>query len=54
MVDNIVEQHLHSGPWFQYWRRRMAECVGGVLLDDLPDGAYPAGDEQPVSGRVSR
>jgi hypothetical protein len=25
----------HSGPGFERWRRAMAACVGGVLLDDL-------------------
>lgn len=24
-----------SGPAFQYWRRRIAASVGGVLVDDL-------------------
>jgi len=27
--------HYHRGPTFALWRRRMAECVGGLLLDDL-------------------
>jgi hypothetical protein len=30
--------HYHRGPVFAKWRARMAACVGGVLLDDLPDG----------------
>lgn len=25
----------HRGPWFTYWRQRMAASVGGVLLDDV-------------------
>jgi hypothetical protein len=32
----IIDMHTHSGFFFQQWRRGMAACVGGVLLDDLP------------------
>lgn len=28
--------HFHRGPVFALWRQRMAECVGGVLLDERP------------------
>jgi hypothetical protein len=27
--------HYHRGPYFERWRRAMAACVGGVLLEDL-------------------
>jgi len=33
---SIVEQAQHAGPIFDYWRERMAACVGGVLLDETP------------------
>jgi ribosomal protein L37E len=29
-----LEQHHHSGEFFQVWRRALAASVGGVLLDD--------------------
>ena len=32
---NIVELAEHNGPYFQYWRARIAASVGAVLLDDL-------------------
>ena len=30
------DMHYHRGPYFHLWRQRMAECVGGVLLDERP------------------
>jgi hypothetical protein len=27
--------HFHTGPYFLYWRRRMVQSVGGVLVDDV-------------------
>jgi hypothetical protein len=32
MYDGLTTR---SGPAFQYWRRRIAASVGGVLVDDL-------------------
>jgi hypothetical protein len=29
------EMHYHSGEYFELWRRRMAACVGGALIEDL-------------------
>jgi hypothetical protein len=29
------EMHYHRGPYFLYWRRRMVQSVGGVLVDDV-------------------
>lgn len=31
--------HYHRGPTFEKWRRAMAACVGGQLLDDDPGTA---------------
>jgi len=28
------ELHFHHGPTFEKWRRAMAACVGGVLIED--------------------
>jgi hypothetical protein len=33
------EMHYHRGPAFEVWRRAMAACVGGVLLDGLDSEA---------------
>lgn len=33
------QQHHHSGEYFERWRRGMAACVGGVLLDDARESA---------------
>lgn len=32
----IDDMHYHRGEYFDRWRRAMAACVGGVLLDDDP------------------
>jgi hypothetical protein len=38
LEENIVGIATKSGPAFRRWRRAMAACVGGVLLDDArPD-----------------
>jgi hypothetical protein len=36
---NARALHAKSGPEFLRWRRAMAACVGGVLVDDSRDGA---------------
>jgi hypothetical protein len=37
-VASIIDQHTHSGYFFQRWRQGMAASVGAVLLDDAePD-----------------
>ena len=37
VYDNAVDQiHYHAGPEFLHWRRKVAESVGAVLVDDLP------------------
>lgn len=33
------DMHYHRGPYFEKWRRAMAACVGGRLLDDDAAGA---------------
>ena len=35
LLSNIEQMHERSGPNFHRWRRAMAACVGGVLVDDL-------------------
>jgi hypothetical protein len=35
LSSNIDQMHARSGPNFDRWRRSMALCVGGILLDDL-------------------
>jgi hypothetical protein len=32
---NFVGLRTKSGPEFVHWRRSLAACVGGVLLDDV-------------------
>jgi hypothetical protein len=32
---NNLGLHYKHGPAFAHWRRSMAACVGGVLLDDV-------------------
>jgi hypothetical protein len=32
---NNLGLHFKHGPAFAHWRRSMAACVGGVLLDDV-------------------
>lgn len=34
-IASQIDQHTHSGYFFQQWRRGMAASVGAVLLDDL-------------------
>lgn len=34
LTENIVQMHARRGPNFDRWRRAMAACVGGVLIDD--------------------
>ena len=36
LESNIDQMHARRGPNFDRWRRSMAACVGGVLLDDAP------------------
>ena len=35
MLAQTSQMRNHAGPYFQDWRRRMAACVGGVLLDEI-------------------
>ncbi len=35
LSTNIDQMSARSGPNFDRWRRSMALCVGGVLLDDI-------------------
>lgn len=35
LTANVHEMHERRGPNFDTWRRSMAACVGGVLLDDV-------------------
>lgn len=35
MTGNHRQLVAHSGPWFLHWRRRTAEAVGAVLLEDV-------------------
>lgn len=37
MLANVTQIRSHHGPWFQWWRRRMAASVGAVLLDETRD-----------------
>lgn len=39
MTDNIAQMRAHHGPNWSLWRRRMAACVGGLLLDDQREEA---------------
>ncbi len=34
--ENAAQMHARSGPYWAKWRRNMAACVGGLLLDDMP------------------
>jgi len=34
VVENAMQLHEHSGPFFEHWRRKVAASVGAVLLDD--------------------
>ena len=31
----VTQLRNHSGPHFDHWRKQMAACVGGVLLDEV-------------------
>jgi hypothetical protein len=33
-MEHNAQLALHSGPWFDHWRRRMAASVGAVLMDE--------------------
>lgn len=35
LASNVHQMHDRRGPNFDRWRRAMALCVGGVLLDDV-------------------
>lgn len=35
VIENNDQMRARSGPHWAKWRRAMALCVGGVLLDDL-------------------
>jgi hypothetical protein len=35
--ENVLQMHARRGPNWARWRRSMAACVGGVLLDDLTE-----------------
>jgi len=35
---NALALHNKTGPEFLRWRRAMAACVGGALIDDARDG----------------
>jgi len=35
MLEQTGEMRQHSGPYFQDWRRKVAQSVGAVVLDDL-------------------
>lgn len=35
LTDNVHQMIDRRGPNFDRWRRSMALCVGGVLLDDV-------------------
>jgi hypothetical protein len=37
VAANIEQMMDRRGPNFDKWRRSMAACVGGVLLDDVRD-----------------
>ena len=32
---NVAQMYARTGPNWNKWRRSMAACVGGVLVDDL-------------------
>jgi hypothetical protein len=34
--ENADALHYKTGDGFTHWRRSMAACVGGVLLDEPP------------------
>jgi hypothetical protein len=34
LASNVVQMSERRGPNFDRWRRSMAACVGGVLLDE--------------------
>lgn len=38
LTANVVQMVAHTGPNWTRWRRSMAACVGGVLVDDLREG----------------
>jgi hypothetical protein len=38
-MDNVGAMRSRSGPTWAKWRRSMAACVGGSLLDDRTDEA---------------
>lgn len=35
LVANVTQLHEHHGEAFDSWRRSMAACVGGVLIEDV-------------------
>ena len=39
MEANAVGIAAHTGPFFNYWRERMAASVGAKILDDRQDAA---------------
>lgn len=43
-IENADGLHTHSGPALERWRRGMAACAGGVLVDDLEALIDGAGD----------
>jgi hypothetical protein len=34
--ESCLQQHAHEGPWFQYWRVRLATSVGAVIPGKEP------------------
>ena len=35
VLANHVGLRMHTGPFFDHWRRQHAAAVGGVLIDEL-------------------
>lgn len=33
-VANVAQLRAREGPYFDHWKRRIAQSVGGVLVDD--------------------
>ncbi len=33
-IAEVHQMRAHNGPYWQHWRKRMAACVGGVLVDE--------------------
>jgi hypothetical protein len=36
LTMNVAQMYARTGPNWKKWRRAMAGCVGGVLLEDMP------------------